>query len=477
MYHCKFPGCTGRVKDTSSSLKRHVAQLHPKTAEQLGITGYKRKSTQQPVPSPSPAKRLKTISIQVDPVEFRCGIIEMTSINSISFNYFNSHACRATIGPVAKGLNIPLYGEAVASNIPVIANIIRGLIASELKNFFCLEVDGASRHNRKIFGINARILHDGKVHTRTLSMMEINVKQTGQNLKKTIEEVLTSYNTDVTHVYACTSDNGRNVQKCGQELHKLQEVALTSIVHEQASDDKEDADEEDDDEEDDNSSHNGEIDEMLQAVENIVLKGNESCIVTLKCAAHTINLVAHDAVDKECDILKKVRKIVKACRKIEYKPFFNIEKVPLPKIDVETRWGSLYEMINSLRIRKAFFEDIGEKFAELHLTADDWTYIEEFTVAFEPLSVLTKALQANDLVLGDVFKLLKICQLKFNSIPAGNGFAENLKHALQSRTNYMMDNDAFRSALLFDQRWCFIDSPYITMEEKLKAIVSIYNAF
>ncbi|XP_065093091.1 uncharacterized protein LOC135713785 [Ochlerotatus camptorhynchus] len=295
-------------------------------------------------------------------------------------------------------------------------------------------------------------------------MMEITDKQTAQNLKNTIEEVLKSYSTDVTHVYACTADNGKNVQKCGQELNKSQQVALNSIEHEQASDD------ENDDEEDDNECHTGEVDEMLEAVENIVLSGKESCIATLKCAAHTINLVVNDAVDKECDILKKVRKIVKACRKVGYKPFFEIEKFPLPKIDVETRWGSLYEMINSLHSRKAFFEDIGQKFEELHVTADDWTYIEEFTAAFEPLFVLTKALQANDLILGDVFKLLKICQLKLSKIPAANRFSESLKQALQGRAIRMMDNDAFRAALLFDQRWCFIDSPYVSMDERLKAI-------
>ncbi|XP_065078868.1 uncharacterized protein LOC135701854 [Ochlerotatus camptorhynchus] len=287
--------------------------------------------------------------------------------------------------------------------------------------------------------------------------MEITDKQTAQNLKNTIEEVLKSYSTDVTHVYAYTADNGKNVQKCGQELNKSQQVALNSIEHEQASD------YENDDEEDDNEFHTGEIDEMLEAVENIVLSGNES-------AAHTINLVVNDAVDKECDILKKVRKIVKACRKVGYKPFFEIEKVPLPKIDVETRWGSLYEMINSLHSRKAFFEDIGQKFEELHVTADDWTYIEEFAAAFEPLFVLTKALQANDLILGDVFKLLKICRLKLSKIPAANRFSESLKQALQGRAIRMMDNDAFRAPLLFDQRWCFIDSPYVSMDERLKAI-------
>lgn len=55
------------------------------------------------------------------------------------------------------------------------------------------------------------------------------------------------------------------------------------------------------------------------AVENIVLSGNESCIATPICAAHTVHLVANDAVDKNCDVLKKVRKMVKVCRQMAAK--------------------------------------------------------------------------------------------------------------------------------------------------------------
>lgn len=467
-----------------SSLKRHVVQQHPEAAEKIGLQGYKRKNIEQPdqqTASPPPAaKRLKTVTIQVDPVKFHSGLVEMAAINSISFNFFNSHACHATIGPIAKGLNIPIYGEAIASYIPPIANIIRDLISKELKTFFCLEFDGASRHNRKIFGINARIVRGGKIHTRTLSMMEIVEKQTARNLKNTVEESLKMYSTDVTHVYSCTSDNARNAQKCGDELAVCQEKALTSIVVQgEVSNDEHDGDQDihhqddNDQDDDEDASVSGEIDEMLEAIENIILNGNESCITTLKCAAHTVNLVANDAVDRECETLKKIRKIVKDCRKQNYNAFFRRHKVPLPKIDVETRWGSLFAMLNSIHVKKTIFAEIGDLFDELRLTADDWAYIEEYISAFEPLFVLTKALQGSELILGDVFKLVKICELKVTKLPTDNRFAEALTTALKQRTKHMMGNAAFKAAMLFDPRWCFVDSPYITMEDKLEAIVSI----
>lgn len=474
IYKCKIPGCRGKIQDKSSSLKRHVAQQHPDIAEKIGITGYKRKNEQQSVASPSPAKRLKTVTLQVDPVKFHAGIIQMVSEKSISFNFFNSQASRNTIGVLAKSLNIPVYGEAVASSIPGIAKIIRTMIADDLQKLFCLEFDGAARHNRKIFGINARYFKDGKIQTRTLSMMEMTEKQTAQNLKTVIEGVLAKYQTDITHVYSCTSDNGRNMIKCGQELRIAQEVALSAGADEGKVDDDNiyDESEDEDEEENDIAIADAEIDEMLDSVESIFLNGNESCISTVKCAAHTVNLVVKDVVNPSDEFLKKVRSMVKACRKIEYQPFFSLNKVALPKIDVETRWGSQFDMLTSVESKKEFFEDMGQKFPDMQLTEDDWAYIAEYTEAFEPLYALTKAVQSGEMILGDLFKLLKICQLKLGKVTAGNRFLEDVKAALERRSKVMMDNDAFRAAMLFDQRWCFIDSPYMPTEDKLSAIVS-----
>ncbi|XP_062715818.1 uncharacterized protein LOC109403457 [Aedes albopictus] len=481
VFKCKVDGCTGRIKDSTSSLRRHMAQLHPDIAARMGITAYKRKSLQ--TEPPRPAKRLKAITVYVDPIEFHCSLMQMPAAKSIPFNFFNSKPCRSTIGVLAKALNIPAYGEAVASDVTKIANIIRQMISAELQGFFCLEFDGAQRHNRKIFGINARVLANGKFKTRTLSMMEISTRQTGENLKTRIEEVLAIHKTDVKHIYSCTTDNGKNMLKCVSELDKSQQLALDAEFNAQSDENatgsvpEEDGidleNELEDTTEGDVAKLDDEVDEMLEAVENIFLDGNESCIATLKCTAHTVNLVVKDVVNVDDEVLKKIRKVTKACRKTEYGPFFDLGKIPLPKVDVETRWGSLFKMIESFHHNALFFKDLGQKFPELNLTDEEWVYIEEFIAAFEPLHVVSKNVQADDLVLGDVYKFLKICQLKIKKIPAGNRFSESLESALHTRAKKMLDNDAVRAALLFDQRWCFVDSPYVSTEDKLAAIVSI----
>ncbi|XP_065085818.1 uncharacterized protein LOC135707833 [Ochlerotatus camptorhynchus] len=305
--------------------------------------------------------------------------------------------------------------------------------------------------------------------------MEITTRQTAENLRLRVEEVLKLYDSGVVHIYSCTTDNGKNMLKCVRELNKSQHMALDSET-ELSYEDMFNNEEEKHDEYIANyetAQVDQEVDEMLEAVESIFLHGNESCIATLKCVAHTINLVVKDVINGEDESLKKIRKIVKFCRKTEYKPFFDLAKVPLPKIDVETRWGSMYEMVACLYAQSTFYKDLGCKFDELRLTEDDWDYVIEFSCAFEHVYGLTKNLQSDDLILGDVYKFVKMCQLKLKQVPPGNRFSEKIVHALTTRATVMMDNNAFRAALLFDQRWCFIDSPYVTTDDKLAAIEHI----
>lgn len=112
--------------------------------------------------------------------------------------------------------------------------------------------------------------------------MEITEKQTAINLKNVIERVLERFNTDVKHVYSCTSDNGRNMIKCTQELHSSQQQALSILVDDSTDEkDEEFDDPEDYEHEEIDSNASEEIDEMLEAVEKVVLSGNEFFIEIL----------------------------------------------------------------------------------------------------------------------------------------------------------------------------------------------------
>lgn len=192
-YKCLVDGCRSMLKGADSSLKRHVVQQHPNIAQQHGLSGYKRPSDRQVGQSAGPsAKKMKTVSVPVDPDDFSCGLVQMAAVNSLSFNFFDSDAFHKTAGILAKALGLPSASnsKAMVSNISEVAKQIRGLISASVKNrMVCFKYDGASRHHRIIFGVNIQYIENGQLIIRTLSMLEMKERQTGENLKKHIEEV------------------------------------------------------------------------------------------------------------------------------------------------------------------------------------------------------------------------------------------------------------------------------------------------
>lgn len=480
LYKCTIDKCNSRLKGASNSLKRHIAIYHPDVSKTVGIDKYKPSTAQDRDDSPK-AKKMKTISLEVDEAEFLSGLVELAAIQGVAFNVFDSSGFKKTAGILAKALGMPNHADAIVLMIQHVAEHVREIISEEMKGtLFCLKFDGACRHNRKILGITAQFIQRGKLMSRILSIEDMTERQTGENLKQRINDVLDRFKLDIKNVYAATTDNGKNMVKCTEILRDQQELSLLNSLGSISEDKLLDADlingevdYEIDEEygrklmEDDND-----IDNLITKVDDII-SSSEGCIESIKCGAHTFNLIVKDALATVNDEwLKEIRKMVKTSKRVEYRALFTIARIPLPKLDVETRWSSTWDMVESIEKYELIVKEIGSKCSALRLSDDTWARMKDFKNGFECVYSAVKALQSENIIMGDLLKIIKQCQFSIKKLPCENPFVRGLNDAIDNRIKKLVDNNAFRAAMLFDPRWCFLDSPFFSKEDKIEAIVS-----
>ncbi|XP_058450109.1 uncharacterized protein LOC131429781 [Malaya genurostris] len=511
LYVCSIGNCDGKLKGKESSLRRHIAHRHPKIALQIGLTGYQRPTERLTrMVSDPPTKRIRTIVLPVHQDHFFSGLIEMVVINLVPLSFFDSPAFSTTSGLLASHLGIDSDSMSIANAISEVADVLRGLIAAELKhNMYSIKFDAIAHGGRKLLGMNVHYLKNGEFIVRTLSMEDVTVPQTMDVLKSRVEAVLATFQIDLCNVYSWITDNGKNMVKCdsqkvdmvrvkteesvGDGLGNLSYVTVVeanpnstddatdlSSKHQPADDDI-DIFENNTDEswektilEDDTIT-----DELLQNLENLFLPDEEKYSTTIKCGMQTLFFVVKDSLNSVTnETLNAIRMVVRATRQPEYRKLFELANIPLPKSDTVTRWGSLWSMVESVFKYRIFYEDMGAKIPELYLSSSQWSFMEEFIAAYEPIFKAAETLQTENCTMGDVYKSLKLVQYKVKKISAINRFVPPILQAIEKRMKTLYENDLFKTALLFDQRWCFLDSPYYPKEDKLRAIdyaLKIYN--
>ncbi len=160
-----------------------------------------------------------------------------------------------------------------------------------------------------------------------------------------IKEVLDEFGISELQVVGCTTDNASNMV-CGiQQLHD--EAELQTII-------------------------DIEIDEVDGAVE--ALTGESVHMVHVRCAAHTLQLAVRDALETQQPLLEKVRyqrsvdpttifstvQVIQLFKLLQIRQLARELRTPsskallhnftqlIPIIDVQTRWGSTYDMVERI---------------------------------------------------------------------------------------------------------------------------------
>lgn len=121
------------------------------------------------------------------------------------------------------GLTVPGC-PAVKKQIDYLAAEIIDRIKSEVnKKFVSIMVDGATRYKRSILGIYLQYMFDSRIVVRSIGMVNLTTKHTGENLANVIRERLATVGVKTSQVIAVTTDNGTNMKSMIDRLNDDEE--------------------------------------------------------------------------------------------------------------------------------------------------------------------------------------------------------------------------------------------------------------
>ena len=254
----------------------------------------------------------------------------------------------------------------MADRIPDFSNKVRNSIAEELRGrLVCLKVDGVTKSTRHFIGINVQYIKDAKIVVRTLGVREMFSRHTALNIKSEILSSLDSFQLSVRNLLSSTTDTGANMIKLAELLQLAQIEDFDDIG-------------------------------LIEWFPECDLDPSDATLQTVKCAAHTLQLAVHDAIknsEETAAILKKARNAACALRKPNRVKELRKQGHAMPVLDVSTRWGSSFDMLESVLAVKEYAVAHESEDDLLCLTDEEWQLVENVIDALRPAREATIILQ------------------------------------------------------------------------------------
>lgn len=415
--------------NVDSNNKRHFTTKHPAKAQELGVSVKKRKAKESDGQEPAEKKPKK-----MSRGSYITDCVELVTVHSLPFRAMDYDAFRSLTKTHSLGTGLVLNASNIRTFVSATAKEIRDQIKKEVHNrMISLKLDIGSRFDKSVLGVNIQLYSrsEKKLVVRSLGMVELEDKHTAKFLEEEINKILRLYNINLRNVYTFTSDNGSNMLSLGKILQSRQhDLYLGDDLREMQtadeSDDENESEEEGEGFEPLNFDDDGELHGTGIARE---LKDLFAIVKVVRCACHVLNIAVNNTL-KDLDVkaeISEIREKIKLLKGIKYKRIFKQLKIPRPRLDVETRWNSLYMMFASLRSIKEKLAEVFTYFAKkdvenVELKAEQWQFIDTFCEAFLPAYEATKLLQSNQLPMSkkhEIFSplichfLLTILQVNF----------------------------------------------------------------
>lgn len=335
---CLVTDCKSELKTkTKSHLTRHIEQMHPSKLRLIEECSINTMSL--------PILRQSTLNLLVRHVTIHGR--PLASINDGSFRELLSERMirlRAR-GPHKLNVNLKMLKKTILDMAEQVKEKIKQEISGKKLS---LMMDIASKHHRSILGVSLQLIVDGEIKTRTIMMEKFLKRHTAKNLAQMLNGLFTAYGIPLYNVFALTSDNGRNMLATTNELDELAltnadewfdtDIAssLVSMI-----------------EQEDRSELLAQIAQEMYNNENIV-PFNYEFITAVRCGSHTYQRAVEAAWDSsKCidtdiqliDVISSGRSVVKELRTGIWLIFLEESDVPIPAMDNNTRWFSIYIMV------------------------------------------------------------------------------------------------------------------------------------
>ncbi|XP_029734556.1 uncharacterized protein LOC115269892 [Aedes albopictus] len=263
-------------------------------------------------------------------------------------------------------------------------------------------------------------------------MVEVKESQTAAFLKSKILDTLAEYNVPIENIFSVTVDNGANMVAAVNKLRQELEQTLIEKIEEE-------------DIKDDETGTPG-----RDITAELCVEFHER-INLVRCSVHTLQLAILDTVNRSHDEVKSLTELARKTKNVRYQTNFDHHNASHPPIWNQTRWCGIFEMVQSFKIQRPFFEQLAAQFPELDLT-DHWNFIDNYYEAFKPLYICTKKMQAEHVSLPDfyMFWLMAISEVRKMQ---NNPFVPGLLNSLTTRLANLRGSRAFKISLFLDPRF------------------------
>lgn len=107
------------------------------------------------------------------------------------------------------------------------AQKMREIIRNDLKDQpLSLMVDAVTRHRRSILGISIQYSVNGRLHIRSIGMIQLTKKHTGKYLADLIIKRLQQLEINLAQIITITTDNGANVLKMLRDIEEIMRMEV-----------------------------------------------------------------------------------------------------------------------------------------------------------------------------------------------------------------------------------------------------------